>query len=74
MCDLGILNFWPSGTSRESGIVVRVVCSAGAATMIVFFKRLVGEIAQRDYVDFILRRPRAEELRRRALRVLDEFR
>jgi cytochrome c biogenesis protein CcdA len=62
------------GTSRESGIVVLVVYSAGMDTMVVFFRRLVGEIMQRDYVDFILRPPRAEELRRRALRVLDELR
>ena len=62
------------GTSCESGIVICVVCSAGMITMVVFFRRLVGEMMQRDYVDFILRPLRAEELRRRALRVLDEFR
>ena len=42
--------------------------------MVVFFRRLVGEIMQRDYIDFMLRPPGAEELRRRALRVLDELR
>ena len=42
--------------------------------MIDLFKRLVGEMSRREFVDFILRPPRAEELRRRALRVLDEFR
>ena len=42
--------------------------------MIVLFKRLVGEIIRRDFVDFILRPPRADELRKRALRVLDELR
>jgi hypothetical protein len=42
--------------------------------MIVLFKRLVGEIIRRELIDFILRPPRAEELRKRALRVLDELR
>jgi hypothetical protein len=60
--------------SRESGIVGVAVCSAGVSTMIVLFKRLVGEIIRRELIDFILRPPRAEELRKRALRVLDELR
>jgi hypothetical protein len=41
--------------------------------MILLFKRLVGEIIRRDLVDLI-RRPRADELRKRALRVLDQLR
>jgi hypothetical protein len=62
------------GTSGESGILILDVCSVGMVTMVVFFRRLVGEIMQRGHVDCILRPPRAEELRRRALQVLDELR
>jgi len=42
--------------------------------MIVLFKRLVGEMIRRDFVEVILRPPGADELRRRAWRVLDELR
>jgi hypothetical protein len=69
-----ITYFSLNGASRESAILFRVVCSAGMATMIVFFKRLVGGMIQRDYVDSVLRPPTAEQLRRHALRTLDELR
>ena len=45
------------GTSGESGILILDVCSVGMVTMVVFFRRLVGEIMQRGHVDCILGLP-----------------
>jgi hypothetical protein len=42
--------------------------------MIAQLKRLIGEIVHRDYRGFVLHPLRADELRRRAWRVLDAFR